>query len=86
MGGSAGIGILLLAAIPSETVAIVSLVLLAVFTAISMSLVTLGFGLALSTRPVQSAANAVVPVLGIAGLGFGLWYEAAAWSLASYPF
>jgi len=86
IGGSAGIGILLLAAIPSEMVAIVSLLLLAVFTAISMSLVTVGFGLTLSTRPVQSAANAVVPVLGVAGLAFGLWYAAAAWSLASYPF
>ncbi|CAN5224535.1 hypothetical protein BH20ACT13_BH20ACT13_20830 [soil metagenome] len=86
IGGSAGVGILLLAAIPSETVAIVSLLLLAVFTAISMSLVTVGFGLTLSTRPVHSAANAVVPVLGVASLAFGLWYAAAAWSLASYPF
>ena len=40
MGGSAGVGILLLAAIPSETVAVVSLVLLALFTAVSMTLVT----------------------------------------------
>ena len=86
MGGSAGVGVLLLASIPSETVAIVSLLLLAVFTAVSMSLVTVGFGLTLSTRPVQSAANAVVPVLGVAGLAFGLWYAAAAWSFASYPF
>ena len=86
MGGSAGIGILLLAAIPSETVAIVSLLLLAVFTAVSMSLVTVGFGLTLSTRRVASAANAVVPVLGVASLAFGLWYAVAAWSLASYPF
>ena len=51
-----------------------------------MSLVTMGFGLTLSARPVQSAANAVVPVLGVAGLAFGLWYAAAAWSLAYYPF
>lgn len=86
MGGSAGVGILLLAAIPSETVAIVSLLLLAVFTAVSMSLVTVGFGLTLSTCRVASAANAVVPVLGVASLAFGLWYAAAAWSLAYYPF
>ncbi len=37
MGGSAGVGILLLAAIPSETVAVVSLLLLALFTAVSMT-------------------------------------------------
>ena len=86
IGGSAGVGILLLAAIPSETVAVASLLLLALFTAVSMSLVTMGFGLTLSARPVASAANAVVPVLGVASLAFGLWYAAAAWSFASYPF
>ena len=79
-------GILLLAAIPSETVAIVSLLLLAVFTAVSMSLVTAGFGLTLSTRRVASAAHAVIPAIGVVSLAFGLWYAAAAWSLASYPF
>ena len=63
-----------------------SLVLLALFTAVSMSLVTMGFGLTLSARPVASAANTVVPALGVASLAFGLWYAAAAWSLASYPF
>ncbi len=86
MGGSAGVGILLLAAIPSETVAIVSLLLLAVFTAVSMSLVTAGFGLTLSTRRVASAAHAVIPAIGVVSLAFGIWYAAAAWSLASYPF
>ena len=86
MGGSAGVGILLLAAIPSETVAIVSLLLLAVFTAVSMSLVTAGFGLTLSTRRVATGAHAVIPATGVVSLAFGIWYAAAAWSLASYPF
>ncbi len=86
IGGSAGVGILLLAAIPSETVAVASLLLLAIFTAVSMSLVTAAFGLTLSARPVARAANAVVPVLGVASLAFGVWYAAAAWSFASYPF
>lgn len=86
IGGSAGVGILLLATIPSETVAVASLLLLALFTAVSMAIVTVGFGLTLSTRPVTAAANAVVPALGATSLAFGLWYAAAAWSLASYPF
>jgi ABC-type nickel/cobalt efflux system permease component RcnA len=86
IGGSAGVGILLLATIPSETVAVASLLLLALFTAVSMSIVTVGFGLTLSVRPVVSAANAVVPALGATSLAFGLWYGAAAWSLAWYPF
>ena len=86
MGGSAGVGLLLLAAIPDETVAVASLLLLALFTAVSMSLVTAGFGLTLSARPVAAASNAVVPALGVLSLAFGIWYAAAAWSLAPYPF
>jgi high-affinity nickel permease len=86
MGGSAGVGLLLLAAIPSETVAIASLLLLALFTAVSMTVVTVGFGLTLTSRPVAAASNALVPALGAASLAFGLWYAAAAWSLAPYPF
>ena len=86
IGGSAGVGILLLAMIPSQTLAIASLVLLALFTAVSMAIVTIGFGVTLSSRPVAGATNAVVPALGAASLAFGLWYAAAAWSLASYPF
>ena len=86
MGGSAGVGLLLLAAIPSETVAVVSLLLLALCTAVSMTIVTAGFGLTLSTRPVAAVSGALVPVLGAASLAFGFWYAAAAWSLAPYPF
>jgi high-affinity nickel permease len=86
MGGSAGVGVLLLATIPSETIAVASLLLLALFTAVSMTVITVGFGLTLSASPVAAASTALVPVLGAASLAFGLWYAAAAWSLASYPF
>jgi len=86
MGGSAGVGVLLLAAIPSEAVAIVSLLLLALFTAVSMTVVTVGFGLSLTARPVAAASNTVIPALGALSLAFGVWYAAAAWSLAPYPF
>ena len=86
MGGSAGVGVLLLAAIPSETVAIVSLLLLALFTAVSMTVFTVGFGLTLTARPVAAASNTVIPALGALSLAFGVWYASAAWSLAPYPF
>ena len=86
MGGSAGVGVLLLAAIPSETVAVASLLLLAACTAVSMTVVTIGFGVTLTSRPVAAASNALVPALGALSLSFGLWYAAAAWSLAPYPF
>jgi len=86
IGGSAGVGILLLATIPSETVAVASLLLLALFTAVSMAVVTVGFGMSLSSRPVASASHVIVPALGATSLAFGVWYAAAAWSLAPYPF
>ena len=86
MGGSAGVGVLLLAAIPSETVAVASLVLLALFTAVSMTVVTAGFGLTLSREPVAAASATLIPVLGALSLAFGVWYAAAVWMLAPYPF
>jgi high-affinity nickel permease len=85
MGGSAGVGVLLLAAIPSRTVAVGALLLLALFTAVSMTIVTTGFGAALGTRGTQTIVSAA-PALGLASLAFGAWYAAAAWSLAPYPF
>jgi high-affinity nickel permease len=86
MGGSAGVGVLLLAAIPSQTAALVALVILALFTAVSMTIVTSGFGWTLSLRPVAGAVAASVPAIGLSSLAFGLWYAAAAWSVAPYPF
>ena len=86
MGGSAGVGVLLLAAIPSRTVAVASLVVLAAFTAVSMTMLTTGFGLTLRTRPVSGSLGAVAPVLGTLSLAFGCWYAAAVWSLIPYPF
>ena len=86
IGGSAGVGVLIVASVESTTVAVASLALLAVFTAISMCLVSSGFGLTLVSRPVQAGFAAVTPALGVASLGFGLWYGSAAWALAPYPF
>jgi len=51
-----------------------------------MAVVTAGFGLTLSTRPVAAASSVLVPALGALSLAFGIWYAAAAWSLAPYPF
>jgi ABC-type nickel/cobalt efflux system permease component RcnA len=86
MGGSAGVGVLLLAAIPDQTVAIGALLVLALFTAVSMTIVTSGFGVALAIPTVARSAAAVAPALGVASLAFGVWYAAAVWSLAPYPF
>ncbi len=86
MGGSAGVGVLLLAAIPSKPLALASLVVLALFTGVSMVVVTTGFGATLGWSPVSGAFATAAPALGLSGLAFGLWYAAAAWSLMPYPF
>lgn len=86
MGGSAGVGVLLVASVESTVLAVASLALLAAFTAVSMTMLSTGFGATLVSRPVHATFNAVAPALGLASLGFGVWYATAAWSLAPYPF
>ena len=73
-GGSAGIGILLLAAIPQRGVALAGLAVFAGGTAVSMALLSAGFGRTLS----GGWALRIAPCLGVVSLGFGLWYTAAA--------
>ena len=86
MGGSAGVGVLLLASIQSRVTAVVALILLAIFTAVSMTLLSTGFGSILVARPVRAVFASVVPALGALSLAFGVWYAAAAWDAAPYPF
>ena len=85
IGGSAGVGVLILAAIPSTSVACIALVVLALFTAVSMTIVTTGFGATLSSATVARSFNGVAPVLGMASLAFGIWYAVAVWGLVAYP-
>jgi HupE/UreJ protein len=86
MGGSAGVGVLLLASVESTALAVASLFLLALFTAVSMGMLSGGFGATLVSRPVRAAFGTVAPALGVISLAFGVWYASAAWSLTPYPF
>jgi high-affinity nickel permease len=86
MGGSAGVGILLLGAIQSHVLAVVSLALFALFTAVSMALLSTGFGLTLASGPVVRSFHALAPVLGTASLAFGVWYVLGALHVAPYYF
>jgi high-affinity nickel permease len=86
MGGSAGVGVLLLAAIPSKPLAAASLLILAVFTAVSMTMLTTGFGATLCSAPVRRSYAVAVPAVGATSLAFGFWYAAAVWSVVPYPF
>jgi high-affinity nickel permease len=84
IGGSAGVGVLLVATIQSRPVAIASLVLLAVFSAVSMAVVSTGFGMTLSSARVRRSLHHVVPALGVASLAFGTWYALGALSVVPY--
>jgi len=86
MGGSAGVGVLLVASIESTALAVGSLAVLAVCTAVSMTVLSTGFGATLVSRPVRAVFGGVAPTMGVASLAFGVWYASAAWSLAPYPF
>src|SRR2546421_8062226 len=86
MGGSAGVGVLLLATIHNRAVALAALALFAACTAISMTLLSTGFGRTLSNRLIARSFERVAPVLGLASLAFGVWYALGAVSLVPYYF
>jgi hypothetical protein len=84
IGGSAGVGVLLLAAIPDHALGVAALLTFAVFTAVSMALASTAFGYTLSRGPVARRFVAVAPVLGAASLAFGAWYALGA--LGTIPY
>ena len=86
MGGSAGVGVLLLASISNRMVAVAALGLFAFCTAISMSLLSSGFGLTLSRPAVSRSFARLAPVIGVASLAFGIWYALGAQDLVPYAF
>jgi high-affinity nickel permease len=84
MGGTAGVGLLLLATIRSHALAVVALGLFALCTAISMAILSTGWGLALGSGPVQRSFHRVAPVLAVATMAFGVWYALGAQGLVPY--
>src|SRR3954451_21783476 len=86
MGGSAGVGVLLLAAIPNHAEAIAALALFAIFTAVSMALASSTFGYALTRGPVLHRFATLAPALGALSLAFGLWYSLGALNAVPYVF
>jgi hypothetical protein len=86
MGGSAGVGVLLLASIPSHVEALAALVLFAFCTAISMSAASTTFGFALSRGPVLRSYVTLIPAMAVLSLAFGLWYSLGALHAVPYVF
>lgn len=85
-GGSAGVGVLLLGAIPNHIEGVIALVLFAGFTAISMALASTAFGYAISRGPVLERFVTIAPVLGVLSLAFGVWYALGALHAVPYVF
>lgn len=83
-GGSAGVGVLLLATIHSRALAVGALGLFALFTAVSMTLLSTGLGAGLATPRVARSLHRVVPALGVCSLAFGAWYALGAWNVVPY--
>jgi ABC-type nickel/cobalt efflux system permease component RcnA len=86
MGGSAGVGVLLLASIDDHVLAVGALALFALCTALSMAALSTGLGFTLDRRRVRRAFPALAPVLGVASLSFGVWYALGALQMAPYYF
>jgi high-affinity nickel permease len=86
MGGSAGVGLLLLGSIRSHTLAVVALALFATCTALSMALLSTGFGLTLSRGRARASLHRIAPALGLFSLAFGVWYALGAQGVLPYYF
>jgi cytochrome c biogenesis protein CcdA len=74
IGGSAGTGVLLVSAAETTTAGVVALLLFAIGTAVSMTLVTYLLGALLGRGPTRRHVGWLIPVLGLASLCFGVWY------------
>jgi ABC-type nickel/cobalt efflux system permease component RcnA len=78
VGGSAGVGLLLVTSAPTETLRVASLFLFAGATALSMALLSSAFGFGLVRGVSVQRLARVAPIFGIGSLLFGVWYAVGA--------
>jgi ABC-type nickel/cobalt efflux system permease component RcnA len=86
MGGSAGVGVLLLASIHDRGNAVAALALFAICTALSMAALSTGLGFTLTRGRVAGLFPRIAPALGLLSLSFGVWYALGALDVAPYYF
>lgn len=84
-GGSAGVGVLLLAGIPGRGQALAALFVFAAGTAFSMTMLSSFAGWALTRGAVVQRTLALAPVMGVLSLLFGAWYLLGAAGALAYP-
>jgi ABC-type nickel/cobalt efflux system permease component RcnA len=82
IGGSAAVTLLLIGAIPSRVEATFALIVFALATALSMSLLSAGFGTLIASRMLARRLQTAVPLLGLFSLALGVVYALAAASVA----
>jgi ABC-type nickel/cobalt efflux system permease component RcnA len=78
VGGSAGVGVLLVGGATGWVNGVLALLVFAAATAVSMALVSTAFGYALARGAVRRRMGDLVPLLGAASLIFGVWYSLGA--------
>jgi cytochrome c biogenesis protein CcdA len=78
VGGSAGVGVLLVSGAGDRAGSVIALLVFAMATAASMALVSTAFGYALTGGALRRRLTQIVPVLGTASLVFGVWYSLGA--------
>lgn len=78
IGGSAGVGVLLLASIPERGQALAALLVFAFSAALSMAALSSALGVALGRTLVERRMSRLAPGFGGASLVFGVWYVVAA--------
>ncbi len=74
LGGSAGVAVLVLATIPERAEAVAALGVLALGTALSMTMLSSALGQAIARGPALRRMLALAPSLGVVTLAFGGWY------------
>jgi ABC-type nickel/cobalt efflux system permease component RcnA len=86
IGGSGAAGVLLVGAISGGGAGVAALGVFAAATALSMALVSTGFGHALARGTLARHLEDIIPAMGCASLLFGAWYALAALAAVPYPF
>ena len=84
IGGSAGVGVLLLASIPDRSAAVAALGVLAAGAVVSMAVLSSLLGYAITRGPVMTRLRPLVPAMASVTLLFGCWYALAAVGAVPY--
>jgi cytochrome c biogenesis protein CcdA len=78
VGGSAGVGVLLVGAVSGQMQGVLALAVFAAATAVAMALISTAVGHALAHGTLKRRLTELVPLLGVASLIFGVWYSLGA--------